>query len=230
MNNNIISIDPSLSCTAMVVNEKRFVFANEKLALTSKEELTKWFKLCEPLVEYHFTNYDHLDDYSDNEVNKLSNYDITTQVIMEAIQDNISLTHDTKIFIEGYSYSSAAGPLIDLVTFSTLLRKKLYELTKNIQILSPSQLKLEACKLTYPPIPKGKKVIRYEYKNNDGIAGGSFTKREIYKALTENNNLQDVWTHFLRKHQKDVLNYKNVPKPLEDINDSEILYWIAKNK
>ena len=57
-----------------------------------------------------------------------------------------------------------------LVTFSTLLRKKLFDyISQDITIMAPSTLKIEACKLTYAPINEGKKKIKLVYKNNDGV-------------------------------------------------------------
>jgi len=227
---NIITIDPSLSCTAMVINDKKFIFVNDNIALTKTKKLTKWFELAAPLVTYSFLKYDNLTDYSSNEIFKLKAYDEITNNIIDTIHTEIIPKFDIQVHIEGYSFSSAAGPLIDLVTFSTLLRKKLYDITENIEILSPSSLKLEAAKLTYPPISKGKKIIKYEYRNNDGIAGGSFTKREMFKALIENPKLTNHWVSFLRDHSIDILNYKNIPKPLEDINDAQLMYFIAINE
>jgi hypothetical protein len=51
--------------------------------------------------------------------------------------NNIDKSLPTKIGIEGYSFSSNAGAIIDLVTFSTLLRKKLFDLSEDILVLSP---------------------------------------------------------------------------------------------
>lgn len=226
---NIVTIDPSLSCTAVVVNNKRFAFVNRAIAFTKKDVNKKWFELASDHISYHYVDYTDLDDYSANEVNKLHTYDAITTEIMDVIMTNIT-NLNVKVFIEGYSFSSSAGPLIDLVTFSTLLRKKLYDVTEIIDILAPTTLKLEAAKLTYPAIPKGKKVIKYEYRNNEGISGGSFKKHEMYKALIDNNNLQDEYVQFLRTHQEEILNYKTIPKPIEDVNDAQLMFYIAQQR
>ena len=74
------------------------------------------------------------------------------------IEDNIDKSQPTIIGIEGYNFGAQVGDLIDLVAFSTLLRKKLYDyITKDITVYSPTSLKQESCKLTYPPIDIGKK-------------------------------------------------------------------------
>jgi hypothetical protein len=96
-------------------------------------------------------------------------------------------------------------------------------------VLSPTTVKLESCKLTYPPTEKGKKVIKLEYRNKEGVAGGKFKKHEMYKALTENSNLQLPWVEFLREQQDDILPLKKIPTPLDDINDAMLMYYIASN-
>jgi hypothetical protein len=227
---NIVTIDPSLSCTAVIVNNKRFAFVNRTIAFTKRDANKKWFELASDHVSYTYVDYTDLNDYSSNEVNKLHTYDAITTEIMDVIMTNIHTNMEMKVFIEGYSFSSSAGPLIDLVTFSTLLRKKLYDVTEIIDILAPTTLKLEAAKLTYPAIPKGKKVIKYEYRNNEGVSGGSFNKHAMYKALIDNNNLQDEYVQFLRIHQEEILNYKTIPKPIEDVNDAQLMFYIAQQR
>lgn len=226
---NIVTIDPSLNCTAVIVNGKRFAFANSTLSLTKKDKLTKWFELAAPFVTYHHIRYNNLDDYSSNEINKLGSYDDTTSTIRDVILENIDSKDEIQVYIEGYSYSSNAGKIIDLVTFGTLIRKKLYDITEYIHIIAPTELKVLAAKMTYAPIKKGKKVIRYEFRNNEGLAGGSFKKPDILKAIVENNNLQDEWATFLRIHQTELLNYKSIVKPIEDLNDAYILFNSYKN-
>jgi hypothetical protein len=216
---NIVCIDPSLNNTALIVNGKRHVFVNDKLLHTKTGQLTKWFKLAEPYVTYHPVEYDFVDDYSASESQKLKKYDDVTGQIRDVIADNCN-ADKIHIYIEGYSYSSAAGPLIDLVTYSTLLRQKCIA-AESMTIVSPTQLKVMAAKLTYPAIQKGK---RTEYRNKEGMAGGSFKKKEIYKALTENELLQDPWTQFLREHELEILGSKTIAKPMEDLNDATILF------
>jgi hypothetical protein len=226
---NIVTIDPSLNCTAVVINDKKFIYAKEEYGHTKKQTLTKWFEICEPFITYRWTDYPSSSDHSTNEMLKHTAYDKLTDKIIEDIKNNTT-DINTRIGIEGYSYSSAAGPLIDLVTLSTLLRNKLYHrISTDITVYQPASLKLAACKLTYPPISVGKKVIKYEYRNNDGIAGGKFKKPEIYKALIDNYNLTCEWIEMLRMYESDCFAVKNIPKPIEDMNDAKILYEIIKH-
>jgi hypothetical protein len=227
---NIVTLDPSLNCTAVVVNDKKFIYAKEEYGNTKKQNLTKWFEICDPYITYRWTDYPSSKDHSTNEMLKHLAYDNLTDTIVKDILNSINPNEPTKIGIEGYSYSSAAGPLIDLVTISTLLRNKLYHRVSNdLTVYQPASLKLAACKLTYSPINVGKKVIKYEYRNNEGIAGGSFKKHEIYKALIENTNLTCEWTELLRQYEVECFEVKNVPKPIEDMNDAKILYEIIKS-
>lgn len=235
---NYVAIDPSLSCTAMVVNGKKFVYTTPTVAHTKKGELKGWFKDCEDYATIHIfddtpTNLPH----GELEIWKLEHYDaIACQIIQDMVM-NCDYATPLTVAVEGYSYSSAAGPLIDLVTLSTILRKMIYitlihdingdPMCPNLQIFQPTEVKQRAAALVYPPIKKGKKV---EYRNADGVAGGSFKKHEIYKALLDNTTLyNDPWVEFIRGHWDEVSEMKSVPKPIEDINDAYTLYQIIKN-
>lgn len=223
---NFVGIDPSLISTSVVINGKYlFNYTTEKTA-TNKSGLNKWYSLCEDLVEYRWVKYDNKEDFTDSEVEKLDKYDYLSDMIIEDIIDHIDETKPIHIGIEGYSYSSAAGPLIDLVTYGTLLRKKLLDVTGNIKIFPPMTLKLESAKLTYPiTLEKKKEVCR----NKEGVAGGKFNKFDMYKALTENESFKSEWVDFLREIQDDVFQNKSIKKPMEDCNDAYLIYEVLKN-
>ena len=239
---NYVAIDPSLSCTAMVVNNNKFVYTTATVAHTKKGEFKRWFSECDDQgVQIRiFREVPDGLSHSDTELEKL---DIYRSIVAHIIQDivfNIDTTDDIIVGIEGYSHSSSVGPLIDLVTFSTLLRSKLtvdfgFEffnmmgvLDKRpiVKIYQPTEVKARAAALAYAPIQKGKKI---EYRNPDGVAGGSFKKPEIYKALLDNVNLKgDKWVEYLREQSEEILEMKSIPKPIEDINDAKTLYEILK--
>lgn len=227
---NIVALDPSLSCTALVVNDKKFIFAKEDYGVSEKSgNLTKWFEICKDHITYSWVNHMKSAVHTEQEILKLISYDTLTDHIVSVVQSNLNLGEDTYVGIEGYSYSSTAGPLIDLVTFSTLLRKKLFDkVSSNIKVYQPAELKLESAKLTYAPIVKGVKVKKYEYRNGDGLAGGSFKKPDMYKALTDNTTINCPWTDLLREHQDVILKMRTVPKPIEDMNDAKLLYEVIK--
>ena len=230
--NNIVAIDPSLISTALVVSSgdslKIFNYCKES-KVYGKTGMTKWFKLAEQFVEYKFIEYREFKDYSDGELTKLKDYDKITDNIIKDILENIDSTKPTKIGIEGFSYSSKNGSIIDLVTFSTLLRKKLFDkVSEDILVISPSTLKLECCKLTYPPINEGKKKEKWVYKNNNGISGGSFTKHEILLSIIENKNINDDWSKLCVSLKSEMMGLSLIPKPFEDINDAVCLFYILK--
>ena len=60
--------------------------------------------------------------------------------------------------------------ILDIVAMSTLIKSKLLKRISNINmdVISPSSLKLEACKLVYPPIDIGIKKPKLKYVNSDG--------------------------------------------------------------
>lgn len=227
---NIIGLDPSLISTALSVSNgstmKLFNYCRETSA-TGKTGLKKWFKMSEDYVTLRYIEYREFESYSEGELIKLKDYDKISDMIIHDIETHIDKSQETIIGIEGYSFNSDAGDLIDLVTFSTLIRKKLYDyISKDITVLSPSTLKLESCKLTYPAIDIGKKKPKLEYRNYDGIAGGNFTKREMLMSIIDNTNLKDEWAEHLRDVKDDLLSIKKVEKPYEDVNDAYLIYNI----
>lgn len=225
---NFIGLDPSLISTAMVINGKLFNYCREKDAM-NKSGYSKWFKYCEDKVTFRFIEYRQTENYSEGELIKLKDYDKITDQIIKDIEENIDTTKPTKIGIEGYSYSSDAGAIIDLVTFSTLLRKKLYDyISKDITVFSPSTLKLESCKLTYPPINEGKKKEKWVYKNSYGISGGNLTKHGMFMCIVDNLEIKDEWSNLCKTLKDDIMGASKVPKPFEDANDSWLLYQILK--
>ena len=238
MKYNIVAIDPSLISTAVVVSSgdtfKIYNYCRESAAY-GKTGLKKWYKMAEEHVKYKFISYRVYKDYSEGELVKLKDYDTVTDSIISDILSNIDPKKPTKVGIEGFSFGSVSGDLIDLVTFSTLLRKKLFDIvSQDIFVMSPSTLKLESCKLTYPPIIKesGKKKITYkeEYRNNMGIPGGSFTKREIFYSIIENDNLDDYWAKHCKSVKDDVLSVGSINKPYEDSDDAYLIYQVLKKK
>ena len=227
---NYIAIDPSLISTAMIIYNsetsdfKIFNYCREKDAM-GKNGMFKWFKSAEQFIEYRFIKYRSFDDYSTGELVKLKDYDQISDMIIDDINGNIDVNSPSVVGIEGFNFGAQVGDLIDLVAFSILLRKKIFDsITEEILVLSPSTLKLESCKMTYTPIEKKVgKNIKIEYRNNIGMAGGKFTKRDIFYAIIENENFNDYWAKHLKLNQDDLLEPKNIQKPYEDVNDAYII-------
>ncbi len=227
MSIDYVGIDPSLSCTAIVINNEKFVFVNADIALTKKGEFTKWFDRCSSYCDiktYEIKNY-KLYEYSAVEIYKLQAYDKITDDIISVIKQKTS-SKGIVISMEGYSYSALAGPLIDLVGFSTVLRLKiLRNVTNDLIIIPPSTLKLEAAKMAYTPIKKGKNLY---YRNNEGLRGGKFKKREMLLSLLDIPFNNDPWLLFLNNYRNELLTKKSIPKPIDDINDALLLYRLRK--
>jgi hypothetical protein len=235
---NIVAIDPSLVSTALVVSDgenfKIFNYCRESDVYT-KTGMKKWFKHAEPHVIYRFIKYREFENYSEGELTKLKDYDCVTGMIIDDILSIINPNYETVIGIEGYNFGAQVGDLVDLVAFSSLLRKKLFDMvSEDIKVLSPSTLKLESCKLTYEPIVKivneNKKNERkeYIYKNSMGISGGSFRKPEMFRCIVENDKLNDYWSLHCKSIKDEMLSLSNIPKPHEDIDDAFNLYNILK--
>jgi hypothetical protein len=234
---NVVAIDPSLISTALVVSSgdsfKIYNYCRENKVF-GKKGITKWFKSAEQWVTYKFIEYREFEDYSEGELVKLKDYDKITDMIIEDILSNIDITKETKIGIEGYNFGAQVGDLIDLVTFSTLLRKKLFDkVSQDILVMSPSTLKLESCKLSYEPIRKetGIKKIKIveEYRNKLGIPGGKFQKPDMFRAIIENDKLSDYWSKHCKEVREEVLSVSTTPKPYEDVDDAYLIYQILKN-
>jgi hypothetical protein len=209
----IIGIDPSLNSTAITIyKDGKYSFYN----YTNNKPNYKWIKEVNQYVNFQFHEYSNNDDFSESEVDKIDIYDIVTDKIVTDISSIIG-KKETHIFIEGYSYSAQAGRLIDLVTFSTLLRYKLLKY-KNVTLhfIPPSSLKKYVAQMVYKPDKKGM------YRNENGKAGGSFDKKDMMVALLH-MDLDDVYFHYLTNRREDLLKPKNVPKPFDDINDSLLL-------
>ena len=227
---NIVSIDPSLTSTAMIVNDKKFIYTSEGNIFTKKGVMKKWYEEMDDLITYRIhPDLPELPDHSALEVFKLTHFLSISRKIYDDITNNIDLTEPTRVGIEGYSYSSDAGPLIDLVTLSTLIRIQVTLFITPaaiLEIYQPTQLKMKAAQFTYPAIPKNKAETKFEWRNHQGVAGGSFKKHEIYKALIENPTLKCPYVERIRSLWPDIEGVKAVPKPIEDMNDAKILYEI----
>jgi hypothetical protein len=190
--------------------------------------------MSEPFCEYKYISYTKFKSYTEGELSKIRDYDRITSQIINDLKSELDPDLDTWVLSEGYNFGAQVGDLVDLVTFSTLLRKKILDyVTPKLTILSPSSLKLEACKLTYKPIEKEvgkkKKRIEIEWRNLQGVSGGKLTKTDMARAIIDNNSINHPWFQYLKSIQSDVLSQKDVKKPLEDVNDAILLYFIAKN-
>lgn len=229
---NIITIDPSLSCTAMCINGDMYVYASESIAQTKTGKLKKWFSAIEDHVQFwFFAPLEKQDVHSDSELDKLDLYDQITDQMFSDISRFLSGTDDTTLIcIEGYSYASQTSALIDLVSFSTLLRLKIVlDRRAQLMVVSPTTLKVRACEFTYGERfnAKGKKI---SCCNDDGLTGGRFKKPDILRCLLDKDELKEDDYVLMLKNEllEDLAGMSNVPKPIEDLNDAKIAYEILR--
>lgn len=226
-----IGLDVSKISTAMCLEKNN----NIKLFnYSTKKDNNIWVKNTEHLINYRNITYDYQKekDYSNSQILKLKEFDTTTDLIINDIIDNAGILDSIRIGIEGYSYGSNAGPLIDIVEFTALLKYKLlHKLNKytDIQIISPLTVKSECCKMTYEPRIelKGKKKIQeiIHLENKEGKQATKFDKWDMFHAFLDNKNINCDLKIWCQEYEEKITKNKEVPKPLDDIIDS---YWIKE--
>lgn len=217
MDNNYIGIDISLNSTSIYIESDNRVV----LSFTSKKDNNIYIKeLDRHGVVFHHQDKVKGSDYSTNEIIKIKNYDLLSDKIISSIIENIDISKKTYCMIEGYSFSKNTSSILDIVSFSTLIKVKLSNSIKNIEmsIISPKSLKLEACKMCYEPINVGKKKPKYEYRNKNGVSGGSFKKPEMFLAMLD-GKIDSPITNFLLEYSE-LSSRDKIPNPIEDIIDS----------
>lgn len=226
---NVICIDPSLICTAVVINDKKFVYAAEHIVYTENGKMKSWFHAFEKLCTLRTFDVSlKCEKYTECENQKIILYKKIINDILLDIEKNVNDFSNCIVAMEGYSFSSVSGPLIDLVTFGTILRYNLLERFNNIHIIAPQQLKHYAASLVYPEVKKGKII---KYINNDGISAGSFKKHQMMQCLLDYADLnKDEWIENLNLYKNEIMKLKSIPKPIEDINDAKLMYhWVINN-
>ena len=232
---NLVGIDISVNSTGISI------FRNDEIILfnftTNKKSYT-WIKKTLEHIDYEFINYTNPDikEYSEKEILKLREFDKVSEIIFNKVYGNIDKSQQTYIAIEGYNFgfNQQSNSIIDIVTLSTLIRKKLLDGIPNLEeiiILSPKSVKSETCRIAYGETTiekinkKGiKKITKTINQSPDGITGGNFDKHDMMKAII-NLNMDDNLTKILNEHKEELLKMKNIPKPFDDICDS---YWILK--
>ena len=235
---NIVGIDISKNSTGISI------MRNEEIILfnfTTTKRNYVWIKKVLDNIDFEFINYTHDDvkNYSEREIIKLREFDKVSDIIFNKVFGNIDKTQKTYICIEGYNYNSFNGnSIIDIVTLSTLIRKKLIDKIPNLEqivILSPKSIKSKICEKIYGTTviekvnKKGiKKVTTIINKSPDGITGGDFNKHDILKAIID-LNIDTKLTKFLMENKEELLKMKNIPKPFDDGLDSLAIMLVLKD-
>lgn len=222
---NLIGIDISIDSTGLaILRDDEIIISN----FTVQKRNAMWIKKTMDAIDYEFINYTYKDieNYTESEIMKLREFDHVTDLIYNKLLGNIDKKQKTIIAIEGYNYGLRnTNSIIDIVTFSTLLRLKLLSLPKldKLIIISPMTVKSLACEMSYgfTLTKSGKKIIN---KNSNGISGGKFDKKQMMESLIHMNG-DDKLSVLLNKYKEELLKLKMVPKPWDDICDS---YWILR--
>lgn len=202
-----IGIDVSTTSTAVTIitndgDIKHHVFTNK---------LTKYHNNSKCIKSHLIRNKEELDTLptrddvnniiDDNSTDYYCKYDRYDRIAKDVAREvNKYFDYDYHIYIEGYSYSSQAGCLIDLVTLTTLIKR---ELNNNIMqfnnlysIVAPASLKKYAC--------------------------GNAHKKDKHDMM--NNLIQKYPELDLVKELKELTICKAVPTPFNDVVDS---LWLA---
>lgn len=228
-----IGIDISKNSTALCIerNGKTLLFS-----YTTQNPNNIWIRDTDDFIFYRFVNYSYKDvkDYSEREMMKFDQFEEVSELIINDIFDNLNILDSVSIAIEGFSFSSAAGPIIDLVELSTLIKHKIKSKIKGmvtIKIISPLSLKVFSCELVYNPIyiTKGKRVIKKikVVQDSNGKLGKDFDKKDMLDALLISDVRIELIEH-LKNRKEEYFKNKNLPKPIDDIIDSCWLCQIAK--
>lgn len=229
---NYIGLDISKNSTAMVIeaNSIDYLFSYNTLAAEYK-----WNKFCSKVCQIKtYNEQNSTTNYSESEVLKLIHFSKISSDILQDILNTIDMNNETIIYIEGYSYGKESSQIIDLVGIGSIIRNKIYENIQNIsiKIISPKSLKMEVCKAIYGVnlVNIGKKrpkIVEKINTNKLGIAGGNFTKTDMFHSIID-DPIDSIWRSLLDSHKDDILKNKSIPKPIEDINDAFLLKKIGK--
>lgn len=188
-----IGLDISTTSTGICINEgNSYKFFN----ITDKS--TKYHKNSNNITSYIVDKAEKGENYTENELNKLKKYK-QIESKLEFILSKYSGC-EMLINIEGYSYSSVAGNLIDIVTLSTILRLKCLEYTDNVMFTAPLSLK--------------KQVLENCYKKD---------KIDMIDHFLEVFDEDDVCIYNEIKEVK-ALNLKTICKPYDDCIDA---FWLC---
>ncbi len=215
---NFIGIDISINSTAVYIESNK---GKTILSFTNKKDNNIYIK---ELIKYGVLFYHQIrnvsPNYSENEFLKLKHYDNLSNLLIEEIIKKLDLKEKTYCQIEGYSFSKNTSSILDIVSLSTLIRINLINSISDIDIdiVSPSTLKLETCKLVYKPIDIGKKKPKYEFRNNQGISGGVFKKPQMFRAMLEGEIKSPIYEMLLK--YRDLMDKDKIPNPIEDIIDA----------
>lgn len=228
-----VGIDISKISTALCIERNSIT---KLYSYTTTKPNNIWVSDTSDFINYRFISYEYQNetDYSKKEMHKLDEFESVSDMILNDIFDNIRLLETIVIGIEGFSFNSNAGPIIDLVELSTLIKHKLktkLQGIKEIRIISPLTLKTKTCEMVYGEtiIQKGKRKIKDVkiIQNPDGKLGKNFDKKDMFISYIESDINMDFKMH-LKDNREVFLKNKELPKPIDDVIDSLFIKEVIK--
>ena len=214
----IVGIDPSISGTAIFLHDS--CKNTEEFILFGNKKKGKWWNVVEPICRQVVCEYVYPENYSEQDIYKVLKYGQTA----ELIADTVANFQPDLVVIESYSFSSAAGDIIDLVTFGSALRRSIMNRGLFIKVLAPTQLKSAAGALAYGKDKKG--VARRPIREGEkaGLAAGKFTKTEMLESLIHHAP-SCLLVKTLGPMAQEAIGLATVPSPINDMVDA---YFLAK--
>ena len=227
MKKAFIGIDASLISTVIHISIED---QHHLLCFRKDFKETKWTKMLD-FVDFHPISYTEMPKsekdfikFTAVERQKLQDYADITKLMIEKIKE-ITKGCELYVGLENYSYSSVGSSVLDIVAFGTNLRQQLTTLdAKAYFLIPPTQLKSNWAKLVYNADKKGM------YRNNDGVAGGSFKKIQMMTGIIESKlELHPKFKKFLIDNWSELSVIKTIGKPIDDISDAVILNQIIQS-
>ena len=225
----IVGLDISPTSTALCIDSD----GKESLYVFSKlKENNKYVKLLD-FVNFEFVEYEKHSDYSKNEIAKAKVYHKISKRLAEIISMHAATSRSgpVKIIIEGHSYSSQAGHIIDVSTITGMIKGQLFEQLPHadIELVSPITLKNLTAETTYGSyeVSEGVRVIRQKKilkTNHLGTKPSKYQKSDMFIAV---NDYQEptIFDNFMEQHYEVLVKMASVPKPIDDLVDA---YWLKE--
>lgn len=233
---NFVAIDPSEDSTAMSIKSNKGYYL---FNYTSNSPTYKWNKLTQDIINFRFYTYNSSENYSEKEIFTLQTFIKISNDLLGDILSHIDPKEETIVGIEGYNFNPYAGnSIIDLVGVSTMIRSKILEHVPSLKlmnIIAPKSIKSQICELIYGlPTPKlGKKGKPLKQKlvavSPYGVKGGDFTKTDMFRCILD-GKVDSPLYEWCINNQTEILSYKDIKKPMEDIDDSILILKLMETK
>jgi hypothetical protein len=192
----IIGIDFSINSTAITLrNDKGIVMMSFVPNYESGKSAWKAHDALRSVIQIHSYKKDGSSkDSTEDQRIKLRNADRLSTLIINSIGEQ-NLQKAKRINIEGFSYASKGNAFIDLITYNTFLKSKLYAIVGDrIYVVPP-------------------KTLKKRYTGN-----GNATKCDMLRSYLEKNDNQ------LCTLIREVVTIREgefpIPKPIDDLVDS----------